>query len=123
MPKWRPKGWHSVTPRLVVEEPAKQVKFLKRAFDATGTLQRSRPSEIVVGDSMLMVSGTGLRQALPAILYLSVEDVDATYRRALRAGAISVEEPVDVPYGDRRCIVLDPCGNTWQIATRVTRQR
>ncbi len=119
MPRWKPKGWHSVTPRLVVEDPARQVKFLKQAFGATGSLERLRPSEILVGDSMVMVSGTGPREAIPAILYLYVEDVDTTYAKALKAGGAVIEEPVDVPYGDRRCIVLDPCGNTWQIATRI----
>jgi predicted enzyme related to lactoylglutathione lyase len=46
-----------------------------------------------------------------------VEDVDATYRRALKAGGISLEEPQDMPYGDRRGMVRDPSGNIWQIAT------
>lgn len=119
MTDWKPQGWHSVTPRLVVTDPAREVKFLKRAFDAAGSLQRDRPSEVRIGDSIVMVSGAGVREATPAILYLYVEDIDSTYRNAVRAGATVVEEPVEVPYGDRRCIVLDPCGNTWQIATRL----
>jgi uncharacterized glyoxalase superfamily protein PhnB len=43
--------------------------------------------------------------------------IDATYNRALNAGALSLEEPRDVPYGDRRAMVEDPSGNVWQIAT------
>jgi uncharacterized glyoxalase superfamily protein PhnB len=54
---------------------------------------------------------------MPAFLYLYVDDIDATYRRALDAGAMSLEEPQDTPYGDRRGMVEDPCGNIWQIAT------
>jgi len=53
---------------------------------------------------------------MPAFLYLYVDDID-TYQRALEAGAVSLEEPKDVPYGDRRGMVQDPCGNIWQIAT------
>ncbi len=119
MTDWKPEGWHSVTPRLVVTDLAREVRFLKQAFGAVGTLRRARPTELFVGDTVVMVSGAGVREAMPAILCLYVEDVDATYRAAVRAGAAVAEEPVEVPYGDRRCIVLDPCGNTWQIATRV----
>jgi len=54
---------------------------------------------------------------MPAFLYLYVDDADASYRHALAAGAVSIEEPGDMPYGDRRGMVEDPCGNIWQIAT------
>ena len=54
-----------------------------------------------------------------AFLYLYVDDIDATYQRALRAGAVSLEEPQDLPYRDRRGMVEDPCGNIWQIATHI----
>jgi uncharacterized glyoxalase superfamily protein PhnB len=54
---------------------------------------------------------------MPAFLYLYVDDIDATYRRALEAGAVSLEEPQDMPYGDRRGMIKDPCGNIWQVAT------
>jgi PhnB protein len=64
-----------------------------------------------------MVSGVGPRDHSPAFLYVYVENTDATYLRALEAGAVSLEEPRDVPYGDRRAMVRDPCGNDWQIAT------
>jgi len=64
-----------------------------------------------------MVSEVGVRDAMPAFLYLYVDDTDATYQRALEAGGESLEEPLDMPYGDRRCMVKDPGGNIWQIAT------
>jgi uncharacterized glyoxalase superfamily protein PhnB len=50
-------------------------------------------------------------------LYLYVDDADATYQRALKAAAVSLEEPTDMTYGDRRGMVQDPLGNIWQIAT------
>jgi PhnB protein len=112
-----PEGWHSVTPRLVVSDPTMLVEFLKRAFGATGDLHSERPSVIGIGDSIVMVSSAGPRDVMPAFLYLYVDDIDATYRQALEAGAVSLEEPADLPYGDRRGMVKDPCGNIWQIAT------
>ena len=115
--KSTPDGWHSVTPRLVAHDPALLVRFLKSTFDAVGEYAAKAPSQMKIGDSIVMVSGVGARDANPSFLYVYVEDVDATYRRALQAGAASIEEPQDVPYGDRRAMVKDPCGNDWQIAT------
>jgi PhnB protein len=112
-----PVGWHSVTPRLVVPDPRLLVDFLKNTFDANGEYEVDRPSLMRIGDSMVMVNGVGPREAMPAFLYVYVDDVDATYRRALRAGGVSIEAPREVPYGDRRAMVKDPCGNDWQIAT------
>ncbi len=117
MNKSTPEGWHSITPRLVVDDPAKLVQFLKRAFGATGELATETPSQVRIGDSIVMVSGTGPRDPMRAFLYLYVDDVDATYRRAVDAGAASLEPPEDLPYGDRRAMIEDPCGNRWQIAT------
>jgi len=76
------------------------------------------PSVMKIGDSLVMVSGVGARDATPGFLYLYVDDADATYQRALEAGAVSIEEPGDMPYGDRRGMVEDPFGNIWQIATK-----
>jgi uncharacterized glyoxalase superfamily protein PhnB len=95
------------------------VAFLKQAFGATGDLRIDRPSVIKIGDSLVMVSNEGPRDAMTAFLYLYVDDIDTTYRRALEAGAVSLEEPWDTPYGDRRGMVQDPCGNIWQIATPI----
>jgi PhnB protein len=117
MPKWIPEGWHSVTPRIVVHDPARLVAFLKDAFGASGNFATAAPCQMRIGDSIIMVSGAGVRDPMPAFLYLYVDDVDATYGRALKAGAVSLEEPEDLPYGDRRAMVKDPCGNDWQIAT------
>ena len=117
MRRWIPEGWHSVTPRLVVHDVGKLVEFLKQAFGATGELRTDRPSKLRIGDSLVLVSGVGPRDPMPAFLYLYVDDTDTTYQRALEAGAVSLEEPEDMPYGDRRGMVKDPCDNIWQIAT------
>jgi uncharacterized glyoxalase superfamily protein PhnB len=117
MSKPIPEGWHSVTPRLVVHDAARLVEFLKQAFGAIGDFRTDIPSIIKIGDSLVMISSVGPREVMPAFLYLYVDDSDATYQRALKAGAVSLEEPQDTPYGDRRGMVKDPCGNIWQIAT------
>ncbi len=117
MNSFTPIGWHSITPRMVVHDPAKMVQFLKAAFDARGDYEEDRPAVMTIGDSKLMVSGVGPREPMPAFLYLYVEDTDAAYHRALQAGAISLAPPDDMPYGDRRAMVKDPFGNDWQIAT------
>ena len=114
-----PNGWHTVTPRIVVDGAEDLVAFIKRVFAATGEYLATRPSELRIGDSMVMVSDSGVRDPTPAFLYVYVREVDVTYRLALDAGAHSIEEPFDTPYGDRRCMVEDAWGNTWQIATRL----
>jgi PhnB protein len=81
-------------------------------------MREGAPSKIRIDDSIVIVSdGGGVREPLRAFLYLYVEDADATFRRALNAGAECIEEPADMAYGDRRATVRDPSGNIWQIAT------
>ncbi len=112
-------GFHSVTPRVVVSDVEAQVGFLREVFDATGDVLAGRPSEILIGDSLVMVTAATERQLFPAFLYVYVDDADDAYRRALSAGAESLEAPVDTPYGDRRAMVRDPFGNVFQIAHQV----
>jgi PhnB protein len=109
-------GFHSVTPRIVVADATAQLAFLRAVFDATGEQHPGRPAEIRIGDSLVMVTDAGARELFPAFLYVYVDDADAAYRRALAAGAVSLEEPLDTVYGDRRGMVRDPFGNVWQIA-------
>ena len=113
-----PEGWHTVTPRIVVSDVEALIDFLKHTFGAEGEFLAAMPSEIRIGDSIVMVSGAGVRDTVTAFLYVYVADTDATYERALEAGAQSLEEPMDLPYGDRRGMVKDPWNNIWQIATR-----
>lgn len=112
-----PDGWPVLIPRIVVATPEPLVAFIKQVFGAAGSFHPERPSELRVGDSMLMVSASIDRESNTAFLYIYVADADSTYRRALEAGAMSIEPPQDLPYGDRRAMVRDAWGNTWQIAT------
>jgi len=114
----RPQGYHSVTPRMVVSDAAGAVEFLRATFDAVGEVEVGRPAEVRIGDSLVMVTPADERELFPAFLYVYVEDADLVYRRALDAGAVSVEAPLDTPYGDRRAMVRDPFGNVFQIAHR-----
>lgn len=116
-----PSGFHTVTPRIVVSNVSAAVDFLRAVFNATGTVQANRPAEIRVGDSLIMVTPAGERELFPAFLYVYVDDADDAYRRALDAGAVSLEAPLDTPYGDRRAMVRDPFGNVFQIAHRRNR--
>ncbi|HLW84628.1 MAG TPA: VOC family protein [Candidatus Sulfotelmatobacter sp.] len=106
------------------------IAFLKRAFGAQEMGKYASPdgvvhhAEIRVGDSVVEMgepSGEsyGKYPPMPTMFYMYVPDCDAVYRRALAAGATSISEPVDQPYGDRNGAVKDAFGNTWYIATHV----
>lgn len=114
----KPPGWPTVAPRVITADVEGLVAFLRRTFDAAGETHPGRPAELRIGDSVLLVSdGGGVREAAPAFLYIYVPDADETWRRAVDAGARTIEPPADMPYGDRRAMVEDPAGNLWQIAT------
>jgi PhnB protein len=117
--RFTPPGWHTVTPRIVVDRAEDCVAFIKRVFRATGDYRPHTPAILSIGDSIVMVSDAGARGARPAFLYVYVDEADETYRRAIAAGARSLEEPAVMPYGDRRAMVEDEWGNTWQIATHL----
>jgi uncharacterized glyoxalase superfamily protein PhnB len=118
MSGFKPYGWHTVTPRLFTDDVAGLVRFLKAVFGAQGELQSGAPTEMWIGDSIVMISdGGGVRAPMPTYLYVYVADADETYRRAVAAGAESIEPPADMPYGDKRATVRDPWANIWQIAT------
>jgi len=115
-----PGGYHSVNARIVVADVSAMVEFLRSVFGATGEVAADRPAEVRIGDSVVLVSAAGARDVFPAFLYVYVADADATYVRAVEAGAVSVEEPFDTPYGDRRAMVRDRFGNLFHIANRAS---
>jgi PhnB protein len=119
-----PEGFHTVTPYLTVENAIGLLAFLKEAFDAKETERLERPdgkighAEVRIGDSVVMIGeACGQWKPMPGSLYLYVPDANASYRRAIAAGAKSLMEPADQFYGDRTGGVKDLCGNFWWIAT------
>lgn len=118
MSQSKPAGWPSIVPRIFTSDVAGLTGFLKIVFDAEGELRSGAPTEIRIGDSIVLISdGAGVREAVSAFLHVYVENADVTYQRAIAAGALSIEAPADMPYGDRRATVRDSWANVWQIAT------
>jgi PhnB protein len=122
----RPDGYHTVTPYLVVDGAAKVIDFLKQVFNAQEIMRFAAPggrighTELRIGDSVVMLADAHDGHApMQAMLHVYVDDADAAYRRALGAGATSVQEPTNQFYGDRSGGVKDPCGNLWWIATHI----
>jgi len=118
--------YRTVTPYLVVSDADTELAFLKAAFGATEVDCRRNPdnrvmhAEMKIGDSLVMLGQAGGRwPPRPAALYLWVDNVDATYARALQAGATSESEPEDKPYGHRNAGVIDQNGITWWIGAPV----
>jgi uncharacterized glyoxalase superfamily protein PhnB len=109
-------GFPEVTPRIVTDDAPGVIAFLRTVFDAQGEEHPGRPAEMRIGGSVIMVTPAGERERFPAFLYVYVDDADVAYRHAIAAGATSVEEPIDTPYGDRRAMVRDRFGNVWQVA-------
>ena len=121
-----PEGYHSITPSFCVEGAQEFIDFIKLVFNAQDRFRMDGPggkimhAELSIGDSALMVGDA--QPQWPAkinSLYVYVDDVDATYARALKAGATSVRAPENAFYGDRTAAVQDPFGNSWGIATHV----
>ena len=118
--------YRTVTPYLVVSDADAELAFLKAAFGATEVDCQRNPdnrvmhAEMKIGDSLVMLGQAGGRWTpRPAALYLWVDNVDATYARALQAGATSESEPEDKPYGHRNAGVIDQNGITWWIGSPI----
>jgi PhnB protein len=117
-------GLNSITPYVIVRPAAQFMEFLKSAFDGVERMRMPAPdgsimhADVAVGNGAIEVSdGNEQYPTAPQAIHLYVDDADATYERALRAGATSLYAPVDQDYGDREGGVKDAFGNIWYIAT------
>ncbi|HYO49908.1 MAG TPA: VOC family protein [Chloroflexia bacterium] len=124
--EYKPEGYSSVAPYIMAEGAQRVIDFLKQTFDAEETRRYDNPdgsimhAEVRIDDTVVMLAVGGSQfPAFPVWLHVYVPDVDATYKRALEAGGVSVQEPEQKDDPDRRGGVKDPAGNTWWIATQV----
>lgn len=118
--KTQPDGYHTLTPFITVRDAAAFIEFLSGAFGARTTEMMRTPdgrighAEARIGDSVIMMTDG---ETMPSALYVSCDDVDGVYRKALQAGATSAQEIADQFWGDRQGAVKDRWGNMWFLAT------
>jgi PhnB protein len=129
----RPEGYHSVTPYLVVDDAAKAIDFYARAFGAREIFRlpmgdKIGHAEIVIGDSHVMLSdewpdmnmrGPKARGGATASMMVYVDDVDAMFAQALKAGGTADKDPENQFWGDRMGTLVDPFGHRWMLATHI----
>ena len=129
-----PVGYHSVQPYLILNGCSEAMDFYKRVFGAEEKLKMKRNSglishaELQIGDSIIMMAdqspemngyGPAHFNGSPVSLMMYVKDCDRVYQQAIAAGATSLREPTDMPYGARMGGVCDPFGYSWWIATHM----
>ncbi len=128
-----PEGMHTVTPNLIIRDCAKAIEFYKRALGAQEVARMPSPdgksiwhAELKIGDSMVFMNDEmpGMSQAapsadrpVPVTMWLYVPDTDASFKRAVDAGAKPTMPPADMFWGDRCAGVADPFGYLWSFAT------
>jgi uncharacterized glyoxalase superfamily protein PhnB len=124
---YKPEGWTTVSPYLIVSGADATIEFLKRVFGAVevrrvpGEDGRVVHAEVRIEDTIVMLADASPPDwpANASSVHVYVRDVDATYRKALAAGAVSLQEPAKRDDPDRRGGVRDSGGTSWWIATKV----
>jgi len=129
-----PSGYHSIQPYMILPDCVEAIAFYARAFGATEKFRmptkegRTGHAEIQIGDSVIMMADEApqMEAFSPAhyggscvSLLIYTGDCDAMYKQAVAAGATSLREPADQPYGDRMAGVRDPFGYKWWIGTQI----
>jgi PhnB protein len=127
-----PKGYHNVTPYLIVNGAARALDFYKQVFGATERMRMAGPggkighAEIGIGDSVIMLAdehpemgarAPGAFGGAAVSIMLYVNDVDATVKNAVAQGAKVVRAVEDKFYGDRTGTIEDPFGHQWHVGT------
>ncbi len=121
---YKPEGYTSVSPYLVVNGASQTIEFLVQVFDAVELRRYAGPegrlmhAEVRIDDTVVMLGDSPEDSpAVPCFVHVYVPDVDKTYQRAIEAGATSVQEPMKKEDPDKRAGVKDSGGTTWWIAT------
>lgn len=123
----KPKDYTSVAPYLIVNGAAATIDFVTKVFGAVELRRFADPSgklmhaEVRIDDTVVMIADAAPPEwpAVAAHVHIYVPDVDATYQKALAAGAASVQKPMKKQDEDKRGGIKDAGGITWWIATRV----
>jgi len=126
-------NYNTLQAYLIIKNCAAAIDFYKMAFGASERMRMARPdgrighAEIQIGDTTVMMADEHPEIGAfspehyggsPVSLHFYADDCDEIYQRALAAGAKTVRQPADQPYGDRNAGVLDPFGYKWWIAAR-----
>jgi PhnB protein len=126
-----PKGYHTVTPNIVVAGAAKAIDFYKKAFGAEEVMRFPGPdgmimhAEIRIGDSVIMLADEMPEQGgkspksyggTSVSFFVYGENVDAAWKRAVDAGARTIMPLADQFWGDRSGCLEDPFGHRWWLA-------
>jgi uncharacterized glyoxalase superfamily protein PhnB len=126
MTSHKPATYNSVSPYLIVNGANGTIDFLISVFGAVELRRFPGPdgklmhAEVRIDDTVVMLAdSTEEWPPVPSYVHVYVRDVDATYKRALEAGAVSVQEPVRKQDEDKRGGITDAGGTTWWIATKV----
>ena len=124
---YKPNNYSTVSPYLIVNGANATIDFLKKVFGATELRRFPEESgklmhaEVRIDDTVIMLADPAPPDwpSIPSYVHIYVRDVDATYRKALEAGATSVQEPVKKQDEDKRGGIKDAGGTTWWIATKI----
>lgn len=124
---YKPNGYNSASPYLIVDGAEAAIDFLKRVLHAAELRRfddengRIIHAEIRIDDTVVMIADAAPPDwpAVASHVHLYVEDVDAVYEKAVREGATPVQKPVKKDDEDKRGGFRDPAGTTWWVATRV----
>lgn len=129
-----PKGYHAVTPYLVMKNAGDAIEFYKKVFSAVELFRMPAPggkighAEIKIGDSHIMLAdeypdmgykGPKTIGGSPVSIMVYVENVDSVAKKAVDLGAKPIQEIKDQFYGDRSGVFEDPFGHIWAIATHM----
>lgn len=129
MPKtnWLPEGNSVVSPYILAKDIKSVLAFAREAFGAVDSYPPMEApdgsighAQLTIGDSCVMFGDAKEAwPAMPCMIHVYVENADALYAKALKAGATSLQEPTNQFYGDRSAGVRDLEGNMWWIATHI----
>jgi PhnB protein len=129
-----PEGYPRVIPYLAIDGAAGAIDFYTTVLDAKERMRMPGPegkighAELEIGESVIMLSdefpdmGNRAPKSVggsPVSIMVYVEDVDATFAKALEKGATELRAVENQFYGDRTGSFEDPFGHLWHIATHV----